>query len=154
MPKIVRVSALKDFTYQGREIKAGHDVDMVAIEAAAAGRAGNVSLTSVYRRRDMMAAPVSPLVMTTHPVPTTPAATTPADMTPHPMVPSAEPPSVDVEQPKRRGRPRKVIEDVTAGVKVTDEQAQPEPTPQPVVVEPDPAPVVQGDPIDDDHHES
>lgn len=151
MPKMVRVPALKTFTYQGREFHPGHHVDMAAIDAAAAARAGNVSLTSVYHRRDMAAAvPASPLVMTTDNVLSPPVAVTPA-----PTPEGAPAPAVEVEQPRRRGRPRKVVEDVTAGVQVTDEVANPEPTPQPVVVEPDPEPVVQGEPLpDSDHHES
>jgi hypothetical protein len=153
MPKMVRVPALKTFTYHGREFHPGHHVDMRSVDAAAAARAGNVSLTSVYHRRDMAAAaPVPAMIMTTHPV-TSPQVAAPVE--PVPVAEGAAVPAVEVEQPRRRGRPRKVVEDVTAGVRVSDEEANPEPTPTPVL-EPEPEPVVQveGAPLDSDRHES
>ena len=53
MATLVNVPAIKEFLYQGRTIHAGESVTMEPVEAAIHARAGNVSLTRDYQRRDM-----------------------------------------------------------------------------------------------------
>lgn len=72
MAQTVTVVATQDFSYEGRPVHAGEAITMRPIDAAIAGRRGQVSLDkqarATYRTKDLTAAPVtSPVTVASAP---------------------------------------------------------------------------------------
>lgn len=77
MAQTVTVVATQDFSYEGRPVHAGEAITMRPIDAAIAGRRGQVSLDkqarATYQTKDLTATPVALLVALPVPLPEPPA---------------------------------------------------------------------------------